>query len=617
VTFLHVMLRQINAPLVGIACIAYIAAWLVTRRMAEGHEDLLKRINGAERSWRTALIALAAAYLLIYSYLSIHRYHKLMSGAWDVGIFDSLFYNTLHGKIFADYRGPFDHFQPIYFVLVPFYALWQDARMILLLQTAVLTLPVWPLYLLTRQVTGSGVLAAMLGILYLLYPLVGEANLYDIHMLSFSPFFFFFMLYFMARRQWRWYWLFLFALLCVKESECVIVFGTGLYLFSRKEYLRGALTSAIAVAWFFAATLWALPFITGTPFRHFGRFTGLGEIVRWAYVTYLGQLTAAAYFVRVLAVCLFTLVPLCFLTARRWRPFLFVFAPAFAVNMVAKTPFQNNLFGHYGITVASAALGATALALEGVRPPLDGGKPSRLPMFATISAIIVSLALSYPANERFIYPKAHVQVEKCGNILGLPIPYTKARLDFYRITSHEKLFWAIKDAIPSGSTVVAQNNLATYFVNRCTVRAITVDRDWDIPADYYLFDMKETYKSLFVSDWDVIYRRLMGSPSYVPFIYLDRPDSRDFIFFSNGRAWTKVYANLRRQLDADPDNEGAALAVAAIEQSLRVRGPAESTAPELEVHGATPGDASSGAPPAEGPQGRASTESSIGGLTEQ
>jgi uncharacterized membrane protein len=583
------MIRQINAPLIGLAAIAYIIAWLVARRLDANHPELLRRIDGAGRAWRNALIALGIVYFLVYSYLSVHRYHKLMSGAWDVGIFDSLFYNTLHGKAFADFRGPFDHFQPIYFVLVPFYALWQDARMLLVLQTLVMTLPAWPLYLLAREVTGNKVLAGMAGILYLLYPLTGEGNLYDIHMLSFSPLCFFFMLYFMVLRKWRWYWLFLVLLLCVKESECIIVFGAGLYLFSRRQYLAGALTAAVAVAWFFAVTLWALPAITGTPFRHFGRFTGLADVARWAYDTYLGQLTAAAYFVRVVAVCLFTLVPLSFLITRKWRPFVLVFGPAFAVNMVAKTPFQNNLFGHYGITITSAVLGGTALALEGIRLPLAGDRPSKLPVFVTVSAIILNVALSYPANERFVYPKAHVQVEKCGNVLSLPIPVTKARLDFYRITPHAKLFWAVKDAIPSGSIIVAQNTLATCFVKRCKVKAITVDRDWDVPADFYLFDMKETYGSIDDNDWKMIYRRLVADPSYVPFIYLDKPDSPDFIFFSKDAAWTKVYDSLRRRLRENPGDEGAALAVAAVDESLRIKAPAAQAVPQFAAPAADSG----------------------------
>jgi hypothetical protein len=75
---------------------------------------------------------------------------------------------------------------------------------------------------------------------------------------------------------------------------------------------------------------------------------------------------------------------------------------------------------------------------------------------------------------------------------------------------------------------------------------------------------------------------MMADPTHVRFIDLNTPDHRDFIFFSRRDNWMPVYNNLRRKLDANPRDEGAALAVAAIEKTMKAPVPsAAPAAPEI------------------------------------
>ena len=120
----------------------------------------LQRLNAAEGFTRAATV-LAVVFFVAYSYLTLQRYEKLLCGAWDLAIFDSLFHNALHGHIFVDYRGPFDHFQPGLALVLPFYAAWQDPRMLLIFRAAVLALAAWPLYLLAQEISGNRVVASV------------------------------------------------------------------------------------------------------------------------------------------------------------------------------------------------------------------------------------------------------------------------------------------------------------------------------------------------------------------------------------------------------------------------------------------------------------------------
>lgn len=536
--YLSVMLRQANLPLLGLSACAYLVAWATATSLSRRSPTLAGAESGAA-AWRNTAIVVGILYFAGYTYLSLHCYYKLYCGAWDLGIFDSLFHNAARGSFFRDFRGPFDHFQPVYLVFVPLYMLIPGAKTLLVLQTFLLALAVWPLYLLAREVSRSSVIASVVALLYLLYPLVGEANLTDFHMLSASPICFFAMLLFMIRRNGLPYWVFLILTLCVKESECILVLGAGFYLISRRRYAVGSVTAAVAVAWFLASTMLFLPLITGAPFRHAARFQGYGDLVTWAVSTQLGRLTAAGYTVRIIAVSAATLLPLGFLPARRWAPFLFLLAPTLAVNFVSRSFFQNAIYGHYAITVASAALGACALSTEGLADALAGPRPSRLPPLLVVTAALMNLVLSYPANEKALYPKIHLQVEKSFNVLSFPLPVTASRRDFFRVGPHERLFFHMADAIPDGAVVVAQNNLAFPFVNRCRVKVVTFDDEEG--GDFYLFDTRVNIGRISPEAFGERFARLDADASLTRFLDTRGPAGGGYVFYGRRDRWQAAF----------------------------------------------------------------------------
>jgi len=582
---LRAAVRQINPTFIAASAVIYVIAFVVAWQLGRGGGQLLQRANVAERGWRRALVALALVYFAAYAYLSVQRYNKLLCSTYDLAIFDSLYYNALGGKLFTDYRGPFDHFEPLYLALVPFYALWRDARLLLVLQSAIFSLAAWPLYLAAAEVSGRKTVGAAVAILYLLYPLVGEANLYDYHTMSLSPLCFFTMLYFMVKKNWRWYWVSLALVLLVKESEAILVFGAGLYLLSKKEYAKGAITSALAVAWFFSATTLVLPAVTGRSFRQFGRYGGLDVVFERVVSSPGGYYEALGYGAKTLSVMLFTLAPLGFLCARRWRALVFVYGPTFAVHMTSRVFFQNVIFGHYAITMASAALGAAALAVDAPKGFSEDERPSALPVFLVIVAVLSNLAFSFPANERYIYAKVNLEMKRSWNLLSLPLPMTAERRDFYRTTPRERLFFAVRDAVPRGSSVAELSRFTVYFANGYKVRAARLGAS----PDYYLFDLKTTPESVWpvrneypfeaphtasgdtVGDKSALYEPFAKSPDYVRLVDLTTPEHGGFLFFAKKDKWQAVHDNLLAAEERDPADEGVRLALAAVERTAERR----------------------------------------------
>lgn len=583
VDWFHVAARAANWPflLFGAAVVtaALAAAWAFSR--ARGGR-LLERFNASERTLPRAMAALAGVYFLVYSYLSILRYTKNLHGSWDTGIFESLMTNALGGRFFQDYRGAFDHLNLTLAFYMPFYALWQDGRLLLVLQSAAVALAVWPLYLLAREVSGRASVAAVVGIAYLLHPLLGMATLYDFHGVSTSPIFFFAMLLFMRRQRWLPYWIFLALTLATKESESIVVLGAGLYLLSRRNWLQGALTAAAAVAWGALAVYVLIPGLSGEGFRHFNRYEGIAATVKWGVFDSLGQVHAAAFAARAAAVTLFCLLPMGFLAARRWRPFVLVLGPTLAVNMLSKVAFQNVLFGHYAFTAMSAAFGAAALAAEGLLSPVapvspdeaaSGPRPSRWPVFILVSAALSNVLLSFPANVRWTFPPAFLEMGRAGNVLSMPLPVTPERRAFYRVTPEERFLLASKRILPPGATIATQNEIGYIFADRFTIH----DLSYDVSADYYVFNIAIDGGFTEAGIYNALFARLESDPGIVRFIDLstpgrpDRPGRPGLTFYATGARAFEFYNNALAAHEREPDNASYAFAVAAVERTLGIR----------------------------------------------
>ncbi len=513
-----------------------------------------------------AVLVLGAVYFVVYTYLSVHRYNRLMCGLWDLGLFESVLANALNGRFLRDYRGAFDHLDLNLAFFLPFYAVWRDGRILLVLQSLALALAAWPLYLLAREISGRRSTAAVVAALYLLYPLLGAGNLYDFHVVCLSPLLFFSMLLFMVRERRGPYWFLLALLLCTKETEAILVLGAGLFLISKGEYRRGAITAAVAVGWVLLATLVVLPLITGEGFRHFGRYAAVFDVTGRD----LGTATSVGY-ATLLVLCafsivMFALVPMGFLAARRWRPLLFVFGPAVAANIFSTDPHQQVFFGHYGLTVSAAAFGAAALAVGKLARAGSDNSPSRLPVFLLATALLSNLAFSYPGNERNISPAARFEIAKSGNVLSLPVPLNPERRAFYRVRPREKFFRAAAHLFPPGSKVAAQNNLGCMLVARQQV----ADLSEGVEADFYVFDLSARVVFTHPDVYLALLRRLRSEEGFTRFLDLSREGKPSFVFFSRGAAWMDFYDNAKRAHARDPDDPFFARAVTEVERMLGI-----------------------------------------------
>jgi uncharacterized membrane protein len=216
----------------------------------------------------TALLwLLIIAYVIFFSAYTSQKHLALRTYAADLSYFDQPMWNTLHGRFMErtlqDRQAPrmTDHFEPILVPLSALYWIWDDVRVLLVLQAVALALGALPVYWIAgaalSSVWGSGAqapdrayapavewLALVFAIVYLLFPAQQAANLADFHAdpLLVAPLLFAF--WFAIRRRYGWMWVSAILALAVKENLPTITFMLGLFLVLSDEELRSRLRRA-------------------------------------------------------------------------------------------------------------------------------------------------------------------------------------------------------------------------------------------------------------------------------------------------------------------------------------------------------------------------------------
>ena len=215
------------------------------------------------------VVVFALGYGAYMSYYTILRHRLLGTAGFDLGIFDNLMFNALHGRPFrstvAVPSGSYlsNHAEYGMFLFVPLYALRQGPETLLMLQSLFMGLAAVPLYLFaSTQVSRAA--AAAISIAYLFYAPLHGPNFYDFHWMPMAMFFFHWLFYAIARRKVLWIAL-LGAVCCsMREDAAFGLIAAGLFLIVTKYWVRmGAWMTVIAAIWFvivkFIIMPWAGP----------------------------------------------------------------------------------------------------------------------------------------------------------------------------------------------------------------------------------------------------------------------------------------------------------------------------------------------------------------------
>lgn len=198
-------------------------------------------------------------YFLVFSLICLWKYFNFGYNGLDLAIFNQVFYNSTNGHLFGftihpqSYLG--DHFELIIVLLLPFYYLLQHPVSLLILQSLVLALCAWPLYLIAKRVLSGSFLSLFIVLAWLLCPFVQNINLFEFHILPFAMFFLFWAFYFYQKNCFSYFLPFCFLALLVREDVALVIFMFAVLALIEKRGFKWMIwPAAIAIVWFILAT---------------------------------------------------------------------------------------------------------------------------------------------------------------------------------------------------------------------------------------------------------------------------------------------------------------------------------------------------------------------------
>lgn len=299
--------------------------------------------------------------LLLFG-LSSLRHALFQSGAWDLGIFDQATYLISQGlppiSTLVGFHILGDHAAVIFYPLALLYRISPSVHWLLAVQAIGLTIALWPLWKLCRQAGLSPTQTGTIGTVYLLYPVVFNANLSDFHpeVLAIPALL---EAVYAARAGLRWrFGLCLALILSCKAALAlnVAALGVWLLLVERRRFF-GLLALVAGLGWFGFATQVIIPTFGGEAAaigRHMFRYRHLGNSYSDIALNFFrdpGPVLRQVFSRGTAEYLLLLVAPLLwFLSPRQMAPLIGAL-PTLLLNILSNNNGQRSLVDQYAVPI--------------------------------------------------------------------------------------------------------------------------------------------------------------------------------------------------------------------------------------------------------------------------
>jgi uncharacterized membrane protein len=314
------------------------------------------------KTYQTSIIILVVFSFFILLISSSIRHLIFQSNALDLGWFDQGIYLISQGKkpiiSFVDYHIMGDHAAFILYPIALLYKIYPTVYWLLAIQALALSISALLIYKLSLQAGLKHQLAITLSIVYLLYPLIFNINLFDFHpdVIAVPA-----LLWAVLAARMNSISGFLSAILIVLSSKAILsltiaAMGLWLLLFEKKRFY-GSIAIIAGIAWFILSTQIIIPLLTGSDAAAEmadGRYSYLGnsvgEIIKNLFLKpnlILGKLFSLAN----LEYLIFLLIPLIWGLSPRYLTPLIAAIPTLALNLITDYLPQKNLTNQYSLAI--------------------------------------------------------------------------------------------------------------------------------------------------------------------------------------------------------------------------------------------------------------------------
>ena len=263
-------------------CLAALAALLAFYALQRGALTLKNPVSSLKK-WGVIAV-MFAVFVALVGGTAVARLKSYTSPNYDFGIFCQMFYNmrkTLQPVTTSERDVLLSHFaihiSPIFYVILPLYALFPSPVTLELVQPLILASAVLPAMLLAKHYRLSNARSLLVCFITLFHPAVVSGTNYDLHE---NCFLFPLLLWvFFCFETQRWWGLAVFTLLtlAVKEDAAIYIVFFALYVFlSRGRPRTAAVLACGALAYFFMALFLLTKYGNGVMSNRYENYLPLG-----------------------------------------------------------------------------------------------------------------------------------------------------------------------------------------------------------------------------------------------------------------------------------------------------------------------------------------------------
>ena len=413
-------------------------------------------------------MAVGAAFFWIA--FTFARHLHFQTQAWDMGIFDQLFWNTIHGRFMEgtleELPNHFGvHFSPSLLLLTPFYAIFQSPYTLLLLQVLALTAGAFPIFEIAKRKLPEP-FPLLLAAGYLLSPSLHWITTYDFHEIAFFVPSFLFAWNALESGKLNAAAVFFSLAAGTKEDAILAVLFAGLAIMAMNrgdKRLRkfGALLAILSLIYFTAVTKIFMPSFGGGLLR-LDRYSHLGnsgiEIVRNILtdplLIFKTVLTAEK-----LSYLFWLLIPTAG-TALFYLPSTALLIPGLAENLLTNFPAQFSGTYQYDAILLP---GIFIASIYGISYFLNR-QPEKKNLLSNI--LILTVVGSY--------------------LLRSPVNPVFFPLDIFRSGPETSIYSELVSRVPAGASVSASTNLVPHLSRRKEIYMIGTE--FGRPVDFIVID---------------------------------------------------------------------------------------------------------------------------------
>ena len=333
--------------------------------------------------WITAAISIL--FFLYVGLWTVSRVYSFSTPTYDFGIFSQMFYYMKHTGLpmtTLERDGLLSHFavhvSPIYYLLLPFYSLAPRPETLQILQAAIKTSAVVPIWLIGKCCVMSGLQRLLICVVMLLFPAFAGGTSYDIHENCFLMPLVLWLFFGISRKNAAVTATAAILTLTVKEDAAVYVAIIGLWLIVKTvlrtqkldvwNLITGIAMTAISVAWFIAVTRYLAKTGDGVMTYRYNNFMydGSSSLIAVIKSVILNPMKAVyecadsekTFFT---VITLLPLLGMPLLTRRYERYILLI--PYVLVNLMSDYAYQHDIFFQYAFGSIACLLYLTVVNL--------------------------------------------------------------------------------------------------------------------------------------------------------------------------------------------------------------------------------------------------------------